>query len=113
MTSNSPVPIKDDRTKARIEREIEFHRKISANAEEVWNWDSPAGQRRAQRRAELFVQHGGLRPGVLALELGCGTGVFLEKVAPSGAPLHGFDLSLDLLAQAKTRLADALNVHLD
>jgi len=112
-TTNPPVPVKDDKTKARLEREIEHHRKIASHAEEIWNWDSPAGQRRADRRAELFVEHGGLRPGVLALELGCGTGVFLEKVARSGATIHGLDLSLDLLAQARLRLAAANNVHLD
>ena len=112
-TTNPPVPVKDEKTKARLEREIEHHRKISSHAEEIWNWDSPAGRRRADRRALLFVEHGGLRPGVLALELGCGTGVFLEKVARSGVTLHGLDLSLDLLAQARTRMAQAANVHLD
>ncbi|HEY6549200.1 MAG TPA: class I SAM-dependent methyltransferase [Vicinamibacteria bacterium] len=111
--SPSPVPLKDEKTRARIEREIEHHRKISGHAEEIWNWDSPAGRRRADRRAELFVEHGGLRPGVKALELGCGTGVFLEKVARCGATLHGLDLSEDLLAQARTRMAGAANVQLD
>ena len=112
-TNDSPVPVKDEKTKARLEREIEHHRKISSHAEEIWNWDSPAGRRRADRRALLFVEHAGLRPGVVALELGCGTGVFLEKVARSGVTLHGLDLSEDLLAQARTRMAQAANVHLD
>jgi SAM-dependent methyltransferase len=98
---------------ARLEREIEHHRKIAEHAEEIWNWDSPAGRRRADRRAELFVEHGELRPGVLALELGCGTGVFLEKVARSGATLHGLDLSEDLLAKARVRLSETTNVTLD
>lgn len=111
--SDSPVPAKDEKSRARLEREIEHHRKISSHAEEIWNWDSPAGRRRADRRAALFVEHGGLRPGTIALELGCGTAVFLEKVARSGATLHGLDLSLDLLAQARARMAGAPNVHLD
>jgi ubiquinone/menaquinone biosynthesis C-methylase UbiE len=111
--SPSPVPLKDEKTRARLQREIEHHRKISSHAEEIWNWDSPAGRRRADRRAELFVEHGRLGPGTLALELGCGTGVFLEKVARSGATLHGLDLSEDLLAQARTRMASAPNVRLD
>jgi SAM-dependent methyltransferase len=111
--TNDPVPARDDKTAARLQREIEHHRKIASYAEEIWNWDSPAGRRRADRRAELFVEHGGLRPGVLALELGCGTGVFLEKTASSGATLHGLDLSEDLLAKARTRLAASGNVHLD
>ncbi len=98
---------------ARLQREIEHHRKIAARAEEVWNWDSPAGRRRADRRAELFVEHGELRPGRRALELGCGTGVFLERVAPCGAEIRGIDLSEDLLEKARARLARFPNVALD
>jgi len=97
----------------RLQREIEHGRKIAANAEDVWFWGSPAGRRRADRRAELFIEHGALGPGKRALELGCGTGVFLEKVARSGATLHGIDLSEDLLAKARARLAALPNVVLD
>ena len=100
-------------TADRLAREIEHHRGIASNAEAIWNWDSPAGRRRADRRAELFIEHGGLRPGVLALELGCGTGVFLERVARSGAEIRGIDLSPDLLARARTRVEALSNVGLD
>jgi ubiquinone/menaquinone biosynthesis C-methylase UbiE len=106
-------PATDAKTAARLQREIDHHRKIAARAEVIWNWDSPAGRRRADRRAELFVEHGNLRPGVLALELGCGTGIFLEKTAGSGATIHGIDLSEDLLAKAQARLAARSNVRLD
>jgi ubiquinone/menaquinone biosynthesis C-methylase UbiE len=99
-------------TEQRLAREIEHHRQIAARAEQVWNWDSPAGQRRAARRAALFVERGALGPGRRALEYGCGTGVFLERVAASGAQLVGLDLSPDLLARARTRLAGADNVRL-
>jgi ubiquinone/menaquinone biosynthesis C-methylase UbiE len=101
-----------DGADGRQAREIEFHRSIADQAEIVWNWDSPSGRRRARRRAELFVEHGGLRPGRMALELGCGTGVFLEQVAESGASLHALDLSTDLLARARRRLAGRANVRL-
>ena len=98
----------DTEREARLQREIEHHRRIAHRAEEVWNWDSPAGRRRADRRAELFVEHGDLRPGRRALELGCGTGVFLEQTWPPREPtIHGLDLSEDLLAKARTRLAAA------
>jgi SAM-dependent methyltransferase len=103
----------DTEREARLQREIEHHRRIAARAEAVWNWDSPAGQRRADRRAALFVEHGDLRPGRRALELGCGTGVFLERVAPCGAEIRGLDLSEDLLERARTRLARFSNVGLD
>lgn len=98
---------------ARLLREIEHHRRIAERAEAVWNWDSPAGRCRADRRAELFVEYGELRPGRRALELGCGTGVFLERVAPCGAEIRGIDLSEDLLERARVRLARFANVALD
>lgn len=97
----------------RLAREIEHHRRIAENAEFVWNWESPSGRRRAERRADLFVDLGGLRPGCRALELGCGTGVFLEKTARSGATIHGLDLSDELLAKARARLPTSSEITLD
>jgi SAM-dependent methyltransferase len=97
----------------RLQREIAFHRSIADRAEVVWTWDTPAGRVRARRRAELFVERCALAPGKRALELGCGTGVFLSQVAPCGAHLHGLDLSQDLLAKARVQLTGAANVRLD
>jgi ubiquinone/menaquinone biosynthesis C-methylase UbiE len=102
-----------DRAEGRLAREIEHHRRIADQAEFIWNWEGPSGRRRAQRRAELFISRGGLEPGRRALELGCGTGVFLEKTARSGATLHGLDLSEDLLAKARARLSGLSNLTLD
>ena len=96
----------------RLEREIEFHRQIADRAEMVWNWDSPSGRRRAARRSEIFARHGGLRPGQRALEVGCGTGIFLEAAATTGADVVALDLSADLLAQARARVAAAGKVRL-
>jgi ubiquinone/menaquinone biosynthesis C-methylase UbiE len=96
----------------RLEREIEFHRQIADRAEIVWNWDSPSGRARAARRSEIFAQEGGLRPGRRALEVGCGTGIFLEAAARSGADIVALDLSAHLLAQARARVAAASNVRL-
>jgi ubiquinone/menaquinone biosynthesis C-methylase UbiE len=87
-------------------REVEHHRQIAGDAETIWNWDSPSGRRRADRRAALFVEAAGLAPGRTALELGCGTGIFLQKVAASGARLWGLDLSGDLLERARERVRD-------
>jgi ubiquinone/menaquinone biosynthesis C-methylase UbiE len=92
-------------------REIEHHRSIADRADVIWNWDSPSGRRRARRRAELFVELAGLGKGALALELGCGTGIFLDQVAESGVALRGIDLSIDLLAHAKRRIAGRDNVR--
>jgi ubiquinone/menaquinone biosynthesis C-methylase UbiE len=96
----------------RLAREIEHHRGIADQAEIIWNWDSPSGRRRADRRASIFVERCGLAPGRRALEIGCGTGIFLEKVASSGARLVGLDLSEDLLAKARARLGAVPNVAL-
>jgi ubiquinone/menaquinone biosynthesis C-methylase UbiE len=101
------VPLTSAR--GRLAREIEHHRRIADQAEIIWNWDSPSGRRRADRRASIFVECCGLAPGRRVLEIGCGTGIFLEKVAPSGARLVGLDLSEDLLAKARARLAGAPN----
>lgn len=103
----------EPRRESRLAREIEHHRRIAERAEALWNWESPAGRRRADRRAALFVAQGELGPGRRALELGCGTGVFLERVASCGAEIRGIDLSMDLLARARRRLAGRSNVHLD
>jgi SAM-dependent methyltransferase len=97
----------------RLAREMEHDRKIAGRAEEIWNWDSPAGRRRADRRAAFFVEHADLRPGRQALEIGCGTGLFAERTARSGATVLGIDLSTDLLTKARARLRDVANVRLE
>jgi 2-polyprenyl-3-methyl-5-hydroxy-6-metoxy-1,4-benzoquinol methylase len=101
------------RAQDRLAREIRHHRLIAPQAETVWNWESPAGRRRAARRAGMFVQLCGLRPGVAALEVGCGSGLFLEQVARSGVRLRGLDLSMDLLDRARQRVAGLPAVTLD
>lgn len=97
---------------ARLERELRHDRAIAEEAERIWNWDSPAGRRRAARRAGMYVEHARLSPGRRALELGCGTGLFLGQVARSAATLVGVDLSPDLLARARARLGGQANVYL-
>lgn len=97
---------------ARLAREMEHHEAIADRAELIWNWDSPSGRRRAQRRASLFVEFGALGPGVRALEIGCGTGLFTAMVARSGAEIQTVDLSVHLLASARARTAALPNVRL-
>jgi ubiquinone/menaquinone biosynthesis C-methylase UbiE len=97
---------------SRLQREIEHHRRIADHAEFAWNWDSPSGVARADRRAAFYVERGGLASGRRALELGCGTAVFLTRVARSGAELVGLDLSQDLLVRAHERVREIANVRL-
>jgi ubiquinone/menaquinone biosynthesis C-methylase UbiE len=91
---------------------MEHHASIADRAELIWNWDSPSGRMRAERRAGIFIAAGELRQGRRALELGCGTGLFTEKVARSGAEVVAIDLSIHLLGAARARLATAGNVRL-
>jgi 2-polyprenyl-3-methyl-5-hydroxy-6-metoxy-1,4-benzoquinol methylase len=86
-----------------MEREIAHGAALGHEAEEAWNWSSPAGQARAERRAELLFQAGRLFPGARTLELGCGTGIFTEKISARGAQILAVDISPDLIALAKKR----------
>jgi ubiquinone/menaquinone biosynthesis C-methylase UbiE len=90
---------------SRISNEIEHGRKIAQNAEKVWNWDSPAGRKRAQRRADYLISLGGFKRSEKILELGCGTGVFTEKIfSATGAQIIAVDISPELLAQAEKKI---------
>lgn len=83
--------------------EVEHGRRIAEHAEAVWNWSSPAGRLRAQRRANLLAELAELGPGRTVLELGCGTGLFTELFAATGATVVAIDVSEDLLEQARCR----------
>ncbi|HXK08009.1 MAG TPA: class I SAM-dependent methyltransferase [Vicinamibacteria bacterium] len=96
----------------RLAREIAFHERIAARAEVVWNWSTPAGRRRAERRADLLIRATGLAPAKRALELGCGTGIFLEHAAATEARIVALDISLPLLDKARRRLAAYPRVRL-
>jgi SAM-dependent methyltransferase len=69
----------------------------------VWGWGTPAGRLRAIRRAEVIASGAGLGPGVRALEIGCGTGLFTEMFAQTGVELIALDISADLLKKARAR----------
>lgn len=88
----------------RGQREIAHGKKLSENnPEQVWGWGTPAGKIRAERRARLISTAAGLRSGVRALEIGCGTGLFTEYFARSGAEIVALDISEELLASARQR----------
>ena len=75
------------------------------NAEDVWGWDSPAGRLRARRRAALIARGARLGPGVSALEIGCGTGLFTRHLAPSVEHLTAVDASPEVLAINRARVS--------
>lgn len=95
------------RVDERTQREREHWAALSGDPDVVFGWASPAGRLRAERRAALVADAARLGPGVRALEVGCGTGLFTEKWARSGADLLAIDLSPDLLARARQRVLPA------
>ncbi len=89
---------------SRIQNEIRHGQALSReDPERLWGWKSPAGRARAKRRAEMITSGARLAPGCLALEIGCGTGMFTEMFAQTGAEIVAIDVSVDLIAQAKVR----------
>jgi 2-polyprenyl-3-methyl-5-hydroxy-6-metoxy-1,4-benzoquinol methylase len=89
---------------SRARHEIEHGQRLAAlETEEIWGWDTPAGRLRADRRADLIVRGGHLGPETRALEIGCGTGMFTERFARTGARLVAVDISGDLLQKAVAR----------
>jgi 2-polyprenyl-3-methyl-5-hydroxy-6-metoxy-1,4-benzoquinol methylase len=88
----------------RAENEIHHGELLaSKDTELIWGWGSPAGRVRATRRATFIGRGANLAPKVHALEIGCGTGMFTEMFAQTGARIVAVDISPDLLKKAKSR----------
>jgi len=94
-----------DKTMAdqRLLDEIE-HGKLLAgqNAGEIWNWETPAGKIRWKRRAGMLT--GALIDDMKVLEIGCGTGFFTKEISKLDVDLTAIDISLDLIAIARTNM---------
>ena len=97
--------------KPRIENEIAHGEYVAEKGEEVWNWSSPAGHLRWQRRVDMFreflgsslnYEEGGGNKKVL--EIGCGTGLFTEQLALTEHQIVAIDISSTLLNLAKKRI---------
>ena len=89
----------------RLIHEKEHGKKIVSEAETVWNWSSPAGKRRADRRADFLINIPGIKQGDHVLEIGCGTGLFTEKLfQETKAEITGIDISEELLEIAGNKL---------
>src|SRR3972149_2159549 len=84
--------------------EIENGKKIADDAENIWGWGTPAGRLRAERRFQYLVRYGGIKKGKRALELGCGTGVFSEKLMDKGVKLVAIDISMALIQKARDKM---------
>ena len=73
---------------------------IAHNAGEVWNWETPAGKLRWQRRAKMLLSH--ITSDMSVLEIGCGAGYLTKELAKTFAFVTAIDISRDLLRAAKT-----------
>lgn len=89
---------------SRVNHEIEHGKKLATqDTESTWGWGTPAGKRRASRRANLVAQSAQLSPGSDVLEIGCGTGLFTELFAQTGSNLIAIDVSHELIKKAAER----------
>src|ERR1700730_7439138 len=96
-----PIP---SQVRLRADREIKHGEWLAAHdTETVWGWGTPAGRIRARRRADLIIAGATLSPGKRVLEIGCGTGMFTEMFAATGATIIAVDISPELLTKARSR----------
>ncbi|OGV65301.1 MAG: hypothetical protein A2283_05805 [Lentisphaerae bacterium RIFOXYA12_FULL_48_11] len=97
-----------------FDREIAHGQRLAnSNPQNQWGWGTPAGQKRALRRARLIVQVARLNKEMNVLEVGCGTGFFSEQFAACGCKLIAVDVSPDLLALARKRTFPLNNVRFE
>lgn len=90
----------------RLQHEIRHGEYIRHHGEETWNWSSPAGIRRWERRCRLFREflgNGGRR----VLEIGCGTGLFTKELAGTANAVVALDISEVLIGKARERVSQA------
>jgi ubiquinone/menaquinone biosynthesis C-methylase UbiE len=89
----------------RIKNELEHGKKLlAAGAEAIWNWDSPAGRVRANRRAAILAREMNINNTSHVLEIGCGTGLFSGKIKQlTNANIIATDISQELLNVAKLK----------
>lgn len=84
------------------------------NAERYETWfDSPEGHVALSREAMLLetMLKGWPRRGKRVLEVGCGTGIFLEKLWAMGFDVTGIDKSPSMLEGARKRLRNRATLH--
>ena len=88
---------------AKIVNEIEHGKFIAQKGEEIWNWSSPAGIVRWQRRIEMFKIFIG-NENKKVLEVGCGTGLFTKEIAETKNKIIAIDISPELLDIARKKI---------
>ena len=87
----------------RIQNEIEHGKHLKElmkhGEARIWEFQTPAGRHRWERRVNLLTSH--LKPGMQVLEIGCGTGIFTKEIAKHKVNLIAIDISPELLDDAR------------
>jgi len=97
---------------SRLENEIKHGRVIAGSAGQIWNWESPAGKRRWERRVAMLTNH--ISPEMVVLELGCGTGYYTSELEKTRARITAIDISPELLSAASSKVkSDRVTFKLD
>jgi ubiquinone/menaquinone biosynthesis C-methylase UbiE len=92
-------------SKRLINEKLHGKKLLASDAEKIWNWKTPTGKVRAERRANYFVDKGKIKSTDTILEIGCGTGIFTTKVfEKTGAQITAIDISEVLLEEAKKKI---------
>lgn len=87
-------------TDQRLKNEIEHGKFLASNnAGEIWNWDTPAGRIRWDRRVGMLTDS--LGNNMKVLEIGCGTGFFTKEIVKKEVQLVAIDISPELVDLAK------------
>ncbi len=88
----------------RLQNEIEHGKFLASNnAGEIWNWETPAGKIRWDRRVGMLTNS--LQSGMKVLEIGCGTGFFTKEIVKKPVKLIAIDISPELIEIAKKNIS--------
>jgi ubiquinone/menaquinone biosynthesis C-methylase UbiE len=90
----------------RLQNEIEHGKFLAShNAGEIWNWETPAGKIRWDRRVGMLTNS--LKRGMKVLEIGCGTGFFTKEIIKKPVQLIAIDISPELIEVARKNILDS------
>jgi 2-polyprenyl-3-methyl-5-hydroxy-6-metoxy-1,4-benzoquinol methylase len=90
----------------RLQNEIEHGKFLAShNAGEIWNWETPAGKIRWDRRVRMLTNS--LKSGMKVLEIGCGTGFLTKEIVKKSVQLIAIDISEELIEVARKTILDS------
>src|SRR4030042_3918933 len=82
----------------------EFFDHKASQYDDCYRLRTTCGAQKVGRKTHLLIDFGNIKSGCRVLELGCGTGVYTEELARTGAEVFAVDLSQNMLNIAKQNL---------